>query len=132
MHAGTWITTVFVFVAVMLLVACVFQSFHYYYLLSCLCLLTCIGRAEMSMERGISGLLKDFRARVQCVGDRAEGLGCIVALKGLMWRLMQRDNTGFVSIVPMSMLCSQKWRLGEGYLCCVRELEQEKYDYCLT
>ena len=28
----------------------------------------------------------------------------IVALKGLMWRLMQRDNAGFVSTVPMSLV----------------------------
>ncbi len=39
-----------------------------------------------------------------CVCVCVEGLGGIVALKSLMWRLMQRDNTGFVSIVPMSLV----------------------------
>lgn len=33
----------------------------------CLCLLVGIARAETSMHRGISALLKDFRARVQRV-----------------------------------------------------------------
>lgn len=127
-----------VFLALMLLVACLVFSTLF---ALCLCLLSGIGRAEMSMHTGISGLLKDFRARVQCVWDWDEGLGGIVALKDLMWRLMQRDNTGFVSIVPMSLLClspdgglfkphSQKWRLGEGYLCCavcvVSERESKK------
>lgn len=41
-----------------------------------------------------------------------EGLGRIVALKGLMWRLMQGDNTGFVSIVPMSLV---SYSLAEVY-----------------
>ena len=70
-----------------------------------LCLSMCAGRAGMSMDRGISSRLKDFRATVRCVCETVcVWLEGIVALKGLMWRLMQRDNAGFVSTVPMSLV----------------------------
>lgn len=60
----------------------------------------------MSVDTGISGPLKDIRATVLCVRVCFERLGGgIVALKGLMWRPMQKDNTGFVSRVPMSLVC---------------------------
>lgn len=60
----------------------------------------------MSMDRGISGLLKRLaRQSPECVRVCVEKPGGIVALKGLMWGLMQRDNTGFVSLVPMSLVC---------------------------
>lgn len=102
---------------------CMQQPLHFLHLVACLslsefsvaclhsvslCWLMCAGRAGMSMDRGIRRLMKDFRATVRCVRDCVcvcvEGLGGIVVLKSLMWRLMQRDNTGFVSIVPMSLV----------------------------
>lgn len=48
-----------------------FRVFSSLFALS-LCLLMGVGRAGMSMDRGISGLLKDFRAIVQC------GLLCVL------------------------------------------------------
>lgn len=47
---------------------------------------------------------KTFAPQSSVFEPVCEGLAGIVTLKGLMWRLMLRDNTGFVSIVPTSLV----------------------------
>lgn len=76
-------------------------------------------RLRCQRTEGLLNFEKDL-----CICVHVWELGGIVALKRLMWRLMRWDNAGFVSLVPMSLVCSllfSKLLVGEeagggGYL----------------
>lgn len=72
------------------------------------CVCQCVqGELGCQWTEGLVAVWKTFAPQsgvCETVCVCVERLGGIVALKGLMWRLMQRDNTGFVSTVPMSLV----------------------------